>query len=328
MASVIGCINLSHSPFWNIAPPLAPGAPGGRFTAAVDGLRRLAAELSPDAVVIFGPDHARGIFYDLMPPFTIGVERVQGVGDYDTPSGDLPVADSLARQVFEGVTNRGFDPAISLDLRVDHGVTQVYGKLFPGLDVPLLPIVVNSGCPPLPAFSRAWDFGAAVGAAIRDFAADARVLVVGSGGLSHWPNSTSALDPAITDEWRDFLIRGRDRVTELEPARREKLKQIAASDATGDVNADWDLDLLARMKADAKILSRLDAEDVEGLGGPGAHEIRTWAAATAAWGGPLEYTSYEAVPEWITGMGVSAGHDPASGSAEATACALDARRPR
>ncbi|WP_157594348.1 hypothetical protein [Streptosporangium amethystogenes] len=60
-----------------------------------------------------------------MPPFTIGVERVRGVGDYDTPSGDLPVADTLARQVFEGVTSRGFDPAISLDLRVDHGITQV-----------------------------------------------------------------------------------------------------------------------------------------------------------------------------------------------------------
>ncbi|MFD9205883.1 2,3-dihydroxyphenylpropionate 1,2-dioxygenase [Streptomyces sioyaensis] len=319
MASVIACINLSHSPFWNIAPAPVPSTPGGHFTAAVDELRHLAASLAPDAVVVFGPDHARGLFYDLMPPFTIGVERVQGIGDYDTPSGDLPVAVRLAGQVFTGVTRRGFDPAISLDLRIDHGLTQVYGKLFPHLDVPLLPIVINSGCPPLPSFSRAWAFGAAVGAAIRDSDTDGRVLVVGSGGLSHWPNSTSALDPSITDEWRDFLIRGRDRVTALEPARRERLEQIAAGEATGYVNADWDLDVLTRMTTDARILGELDVEDVERAGGPGAHELRTWAAATAAWGGPLEYSCYEAVPEWITGMGISASHDPASVPVDATA---------
>ncbi|SFF54573.1 DODA-type extradiol aromatic ring-opening family dioxygenase [Blastococcus tunisiensis] len=311
MAKIVGCISLSHSPFWNITPTPEVSASGGLFVRAVDALREAGRALSPDAVVIIGPDHARGLFYDLLPPFTIGTGRIEGVGDYETPGGELPGRPELASEIFAGVTRRGFDPAISLDLRVDHGLTQVYGKLFPEQDVPLIPVILNSGCPPLPTFKRSWDFGAAMGAALRESAVAARVLVVGSGGMSHWPASTSAFDPSITEEWRSFLINGRPRVDELEPTRRAKALAIAAGETTGQVSADWDRDLLRRIRTDAGVLRRLDGEDVEALAGPGAHELRTWAAATAAWGAPLAYVDYEPVPEWITGMGMAASHVPA-----------------
>jgi 2,3-dihydroxyphenylpropionate 1,2-dioxygenase len=315
MATVVGCQNLSHSPFWNIAPPGSPGAPGGRFTESVDRLRAAAAGLAPDVAVVFGPDHARNLFYDCMPPFCIGIGRVRGTGDYRTPRGDLPQAGPLAREICAEVTAQGFDPALSLDLGIDHGLTQVYSKLFPALDLPIVPIIVNSGCPPLPSFRRCFDFGHAVGQAIRSAAGTDRVLVIGSGGLSHWPASISAEDPAITPEWRDFLIHGRPRVAELEPIREERARELAAGESTGQVNADWDRALLERLCTDPGVLGRLDAEDVEGRAGPGALELRTWAAATAAWGGPLEWTAYEPVPEWITGMGMAASMAPVSRSA-------------
>ncbi|MBN9113596.1 MAG: 2,3-dihydroxyphenylpropionate 1,2-dioxygenase [Pseudonocardia sp.] len=317
MSTLVGCIALSHSPFWNITPARDRDDPGGRFVEAVDGLCDAVTDLAPDAVVVFGPDHARNLFYDCMPPFCIGVERVTGVGDYGTPRGDLPVARRLARDVFDGVTARGFDPAISLDLGIDHGIAQVYGKLFPALDVPLLAVVVNSGCPPLPAFGRCADLGRAVGAAIADSTGLERVLVVGSGGMSHWPASISADDPAVTTEWRDFLIHGRSRVSELEPARRRKAEDLAADAATGRVNPDWDRDLLRRIASDPCTLARLDDADVERAAGPGALELRTWAAAAAAWGGPVAFTHYEPVGAWITGMGIASSitpagsHDPA-----------------
>jgi 2,3-dihydroxyphenylpropionate 1,2-dioxygenase len=44
-------------------------------------------------------------------------------------------------------------------------------------------------------------------------------------------------------------------------------------------------------------------------------EVRTWAAATAAWGGPLTWMVYEPVPAWITGMGVASSIAPADGEA-------------
>ena len=310
MADVVGCINLSHSPIWGIAPPAGPTEPGGHFITAVNGLCELAESLSLDAVVVIGTDHARGLFYDLMPPFTIGVARAQGVGDYDTFSGELAVHTELATAVFDGVTARGFDPAVSLDLRIDHGLAQVYGKLFPALEVPLVPVILNSGCPPLPTFARSWMFGEAIGQALRQSPVSARVLMVGSGGMSHWPNPTSVFDTSISDEWRDFLIHGRSRVAELEPWRRAKALSIVADKNAGKVNAAWDTDMLVRIKNDTTVLRELDSEDVEELAGNGAHELRTWAAATAAWGGPLTYVDYEPVAEWITGMGAAASHDP------------------
>ncbi|WP_328610642.1 2,3-dihydroxyphenylpropionate 1,2-dioxygenase [Amycolatopsis sp. NBC_00345] len=316
MATVAGCVNLSHSPFWNLAPAGTPEEPGGHFTESAERLRAVATGLAPDVVVVFGPDHARNLFYDCMPPFCIGIGSVRGVGDYRTPRGDLPRAGPLAREIFEGVTARGFDPAVSLDLGIDHGLTQVYAKLFPALDVPIVPIVVNSGCPPLPSFRRCAGFGHAVGEAIRGAATAARVLLVGSGGLSHWPASISAEDPSITPEWRDFLIHGRPRVAELEPIREARAQALAAGESTGRVNAEWDRALLERISLDPAVLGRLDAEDVEGLAGPGALEVRTWAAAAAAWGCPLEWTAYEPVPDWITGMGMASSRAPSATTLE------------
>lgn len=308
MATIVGCVNLSHSPYWNLVPEPKGDDQGARFVEAVDAARELIRELRPDAVVVFGPDHARGLFYDLMPPFTIGVERVRGIGDYDTPEGELRLNSELARAVFDGVTRRGFDPAISLDLTVDHGVAQVYGKLVPELDVPIIPIVINSGCSPLPTFARCWAFGDAVGQALREAPGDHRVVVVGSGGISHWPNSIDAFDESIQPEWRDFLIHGRPEVPEREAGRQAKLRELAANPETGFVNSDWDEAFLADLAADASVLARLDDRAVEQVAGPGAGELRTWGAATAAWGGPLPWTAYEAVGNWITGMGVATSH--------------------
>jgi 2,3-dihydroxyphenylpropionate 1,2-dioxygenase len=310
MGTLVGCVALSHSPFWNIAPARTRDDPGGRFTAAVARLRVAVADLAPDVVVVLGPDHARNLFYDCMPPFCIGVERITGIGDYDTPRGDLPVARRLAREVFDGVTARGFDPALSLDLGVDHGIAQVYASLFPALDVPMVAVVVNSGCPPLPGFGRCAAFGRAVGAAITDSAGPERVLVVGSGGMSHWPASISAEDPAVTAEWREFLIHGRPRVAELEPARRRRAEDLAAGAATGRVSPDWDRDLLRRIAGDPTELARLDDHEVEREAGPGALELQTWAAAAAAWDGPLNWTEYEPVGAWITGMGIASSITP------------------
>lgn len=310
MAHIVGSISLSHSPLWNLAPDPAEGEEGSTFVEDVARARGIIEQLKPDVIVIFGPDHARGLFYDILPPFTIGIERVQGVGDYYTPKGELPLAKSLAGAIHSGVTDRGFDPAISLDMRIDHGLTQVYSRLVPDLDIPIVPIIVNSGCSPLPSFARTFDFGTAVGQAIRAFDGPERVLTIGSGGMSHWPASTDAFDPSITPEWRDFLIHGRPRVEEMEAGRVAKAQALADSTATGRVEAGWDQGLIARAIADPLVFRGLDEEDVMHLGGPGAHEIRTWAAATAAWGGALEWSAYEPVAKWITGMGIVASVAP------------------
>jgi 2,3-dihydroxyphenylpropionate 1,2-dioxygenase len=312
MAQIVGSISLSHSPLWNLAPDPAKGQEGGAFVEDVRRVRGIVEQIKPDILVIFGPDHARGVFYDLLPPFTIGIERVSGVGDYYTPKGELPLAKAMAAAIHAGVMARGFDPAVSLDMRIDHGLTQVYARLVPALNIPIVPIIVNSGCSPLPTFARSFDFGVAVGEAIRAHEGAERVLIIGSGGMSHWPASTDAFDPNVSPEWRDFLIHGRPRVDEMEASRVAKALALAEGAATGRVEPGWDRDLLSRALADPSVFRRLDEEDVVRLGGPGAHEIRAWAAATAAWGGRLQWSAYEPVAKWITGMGIVSSTVPST----------------
>jgi 2,3-dihydroxyphenylpropionate 1,2-dioxygenase len=309
MADIAACVTLSHSPFYNFVPPEGPGDPGFVFTSAVDRLERSVRQLGLDAVVVFGPDHFRGIFYDCMPAFCVGMERVTGAGDYGTPAGELPTAPALARDIFEGTRARGFDPAFSLHMGVDHGITQAWANLVPSLDVPLVPIMVNTSGPPLPFIRRTFSFGAAVGEAIRRSSFIGRVLVVGSGGLSHWPPKTSAFDPEVASDFRDFLIDGKNRVAEMEPQRQAVVRRMGTT-ADGRINSDWDHEFLENVRTDLSAVSGYPDDGIEDVAGNGAHEIRAWAAALGAWGAPLVWTGYEAVPRWITGMACGASFRP------------------
>lgn len=309
MTEIAGCVSLSHSPFYNFVVPESPGDPGYHFTQAVELLRSAVAELRVDAMVVFGPDHFRNIFYDCMPAFCLGMERLTAFGDYGTPSGHLALPQQLARDVLISVQGSGFDPAFSLSMGIDHGISQVYANLRPELDIPLLPIMVNTSAPPLPPLRRCFDFGACVGRAIHSSSFGGRVLVVGSGGLSHWPPKTSADDPGVDPSFREFLITGRDRVTDMEPGREQVVRDMGAT-ADGRVNQAWDREFLDHLRSDLSYLTRMADEDIEEIAGNGGQEVRTWAAAVAAWGRPLVWTDYEPVPRWITGMGCAASFVP------------------
>ncbi|MDT7710879.1 MAG: 2,3-dihydroxyphenylpropionate 1,2-dioxygenase [Pseudonocardiales bacterium] len=317
MADVVGMVAQSHSPLRWAAPPLGAADPGAHFVRAVERSREIVAELGCDAVVIFGPDHFRFAFYDLMPPFCIGTERVDGVGDYGTPSGPLPTEPDLALHVHRYVSANGFDPALSLAMAIDHGISQTYAALFPALDVPLIPIMLNTSAPPLPSPRRSHEFGRAVGRALRAAPTDARVLVVGSGGLSHWPPRLDAFDTDLPAEEREFLLTGRSSVADREAGRQDKVKAMGRAD--GRVNAQWDERAIELILAgDVDRLADLSENEIDRLAGNGGQEIRTWIAAVAAFteatGQPISScrvdSDYEPVPGWITGMGTVTATPP------------------
>ena len=60
----------------------------------------------------------------------------------------------------------------------------------------------------------------------------------------------------------------------------------------------------AVLELDVGDLAGLDDGALEERAGRGSHEIRTWLIGFAAAGRALAWTSYEPVPEWITGMGI------------------------
>jgi 2,3-dihydroxyphenylpropionate 1,2-dioxygenase len=303
MSEIVGMVGMSHSPFATLLAPPVPAEPGSRFLADAGRVAVAVGALRPDVAVVLGPDHFHANFYDAMPPFVLGVEEAEAFGDFGSRSGPLPVASALAWSIRDRLASDGFDVALSYSLTVDHGIVQSYEMVRGQSDLPLVPIVVNTAAPPLPSMPRCVALGRSLGAAIE--AADAgRVLVVASGGLSHWLPSNDPRDSSVPAGRRAEMIHGRRDVRAVAAGREPRVRALAGN-PDAPVNAAWDAWFLKQLvAADLDPLTSLSDEELEERAGTGGHEIRTWLTGFAAVGRPLAWTSYEPVPEWITGMGI------------------------
>ena len=186
MSEIVGFVGMSHAPYATMTPPASADAPGGAFMADAARVARAVAELAPDVVVTIGPDHFHGNFYDMMPPFALGVESAEGFGDFDTYAGEVPIAGELAWAIHAELSARDFDIALSYHMTLDHGIVQGWDLICPDKPIPMVPLIVNTAAPPLPSLRRSAALGEALGAALRAWDGPERVLVLASGGLSHW----------------------------------------------------------------------------------------------------------------------------------------------
>jgi 2,3-dihydroxyphenylpropionate 1,2-dioxygenase len=127
--------------------------------------------------------------------------------------------------------------------------------------------------------------------------------VIASGGLSHWLPSNDPRDPAVAGDRRASLIHGRHDVRAFAAAREPRVRAMGG-DPTARVNPEWDRWFLDQLgSTDVRRVTALGHEGLEEAAGTGGHEVRTWLIGHAAVREPLRWTSYEPVPEWITGMG-------------------------
>lgn len=299
---------MSHSPLLNL-PGLSQD-----LLDDIDGALRQArdfvADFDPEVVVIFAPDHYNGFFYKLMPPFCIGTDA-QGIGDYGTHKGPLDVPEATAVSCAKAVLSAGVDVAISASMDVDHGTVQPLEMLFGRATAhPVIPIFINSVATPLGPLHRCRTLGTAVGSYLATLGK--RVLVVGSGGLSHdppVPTLATATPPVV-----ERIVHGRPMTPEQRLARQTAVVDAAKSFAGGQsalqpLNPDFDrqfLDILDSGQLDE--LDKWSNAFIAKEGGNSAHEIRTWVAAFAALAasGPYEtgVRYYRPAPELIAGFAV------------------------
>ena len=299
---------MSHSPLLNLPGPSQDLLDD--INGALTDARKFVSDYDPELVVTFSPDHYNGFFYKLMPPFCIGTAAT-GVGDFGTQAGALNVAHDIATDCAQAVLEAGVDVAISAHMEVDHGTVQPLQTLFGDAAARLIvPIFINSVATPLGPLKRSLALGAAVGR----FAATLgkRVLVLGSGGLSHDPPvpTLATAPPAALDR----IVHGRPMTPEQRQARQTAVIDFAQEFAQGrgpmhPLNPDWDHRLLDIL--DHGDLTELDAwknDWIAQQAGNSAHEIRTWVAAFAALASQGAYETlvryYRAAPELIAGFAV------------------------
>jgi 2,3-dihydroxyphenylpropionate 1,2-dioxygenase len=299
---------MSHSPLLNLPGPSQELLDD--IEAALATARDFVAAYDPELVVIFSPDHYNGFFYRTMPPFCIGT-AAQGVGDYGTHAGPLDVPADIAADCARAVLESGVDVAISASMDVDHGTVQPLEKLFGDATArPVIPIFINSVATPLGPLRRVRALGAAVGTYLGTLGK--RVLIVGSGGLSHDPPvpTLATAPPAALER----IVHGAPMSAEQRMARQSAVIDAAHAFAHGEsplqpLNPVWDRTFLEIL--DQGWLSDLDGWSnafIAREGGNSAHEIRTWVAAFAALAASGEYQTvhrfYRDAPELIAGFGI------------------------
>lgn len=173
--------------------------------AAVSGALK---EHKVDILIVVGDDQEELIHHDNMPPLLvywgdtipsqprIFKENVfptvrMAAWAYGTEERSYPVASGLARHMIGHLMEQGFDVAHGRYVRegmgMGHAFAFMYGRVFDGNVLPIVPVLVNTYFEPnQPSPRRCYEYGVAIRRAVEDWKEDARVAVIGSGGLSHF----------------------------------------------------------------------------------------------------------------------------------------------
>jgi len=195
VSTLVGGLGISHTPSMGVEYDRAeaPGVAGNpAWQAWFDGTRLIRdalASLEADHLVVVYNDHLNYFSLDNLPTLAIGIG--DRFAQADEGWGPRPVADlggdaAWGIHLAEQLVAQGFDPQLCLTLEVDHGIYSWFPYLFDQpWPVPITPIAVNMVCQPVPTSARMVQLGRALRVAIDRYPADARVVVVATGGMSH-----------------------------------------------------------------------------------------------------------------------------------------------
>ncbi len=267
MASLVGGFCLPHDPLILGARNAAEPRQAERVFSMFEHIRQRIKALEADTVIVVGDDHFAMFSTDCQPSILIGVGDLEGpieawLGIERKP---VPNNEALATHIMNWGFEHGFDWAVSKTLSLDHS-TMVPLHLAVPDDVRAIPIYLAVGTTPLVQGKRCKALGGMIGDAIRAYPEDDRVVLLGTGGISHWVGMPEM----------------------------------------GRVNVDFDREILSMVtQRDVDGLAALSDEQIIEQGGNGALEIRNWIVAMAAMDASYEarVLAYEPVPEWITGLG-------------------------
>jgi protocatechuate 4,5-dioxygenase, beta chain len=192
LATIVGSITTSHVPA--IGSAIARGIQDSPYWKPFfDGfgpVRRWLAEARPEVAVVFYNDHGLNFFLDKMPTFAIGAAPGYRTADEGWGIPAVPPLrgdEDLSWHLLESLVAADFDMTTCQEMLVDHALTIPMSLLWPDLRWPVrvVPVAINTVLFPLPSAQRCWKLGQTVGRAIQAWDTDARVVVLGTGGLSH-----------------------------------------------------------------------------------------------------------------------------------------------
>lgn len=232
MAKITAGVATSHVPA--IGAALDAGKSGDDYWAPLFAgyafSKEWIAREKPDVIILVYNDHASAFSLELIPTFAIGC--AEEFAPADEGWGPRPVPKvfghpSLAWHLAESLILDEFDMTIVNRMDVDHGLTVPLSLMFgqpQAWPCKVIPLAVNVVQYPPPSGKRCFDLGKAIARAVESFPEDLKVVVFGTGGMSHQLQGPRAglINKAFDNEFLDRIVSdpvGQSKVAHLDYVR-------------------------------------------------------------------------------------------------------------
>ena len=193
MATIVAGVATSHIPAVGAAidlgktaePYWQPVFEGYEFS------KKWIAEQKPDVIVLVYNDHASAFSLELIPTFAIGCAEAFPPADEGWGPRPVPVVEGypeLAWHIAQSTILDEFDMTIVNKMDVDHGLTVPLSLMYGQPNAwpcKVIPLAVNVVQYPPPTGNRCWNLGRAIRKAVESFDQDLKVMIWGTGGMSH-----------------------------------------------------------------------------------------------------------------------------------------------
>ena len=222
MARIVAGVGCSHVPAIGAALDLGK-TEQDYWKALFDGFKRskeLIAEMKPDVIIEVYNDHGSAFSLKYISTFGLGVAAEFKPADEGWGPRPVPVVKGdpeFAWHLTESLILDEFDMTIINEMEVDHGLTVPLSLLFgepKEWPCPVIPLCVNVVTYPPPTGKRCFALGRAIRKAVASYKKDLRVVILGTGGMSHQIHGERC--GLINTEWdKSFLDRLTSRPQEL-----------------------------------------------------------------------------------------------------------------
>ena len=192
MAKILGGFAVSHTPTIAFAkdankqtdPVWAPIFEG------FEPVKQWLADEQPDVILYVYNDHMTS-FFEHYSHFALGVGAEYSPADEGGGKRDLPAIKGdpdLAQHIAQCMVADEFDLSYWQGMGLDHGAFSPLSVLLPyenGWPCRLIPLQCGVLQHPIPTARRFWKFGRSLRRAIQSYPRDIKVVIAGTGGLSH-----------------------------------------------------------------------------------------------------------------------------------------------
>lgn len=274
MGEIVLAACVSHSPGMTGFPEAAAPEKATKVFEAFDSLRKAVSEFDIEAIVAVSSEHFTNFFVNNFPTFAVGTATT-----YEMPASDAfskflrierrpyPGHERLGEDIYSGLLKADFDPSlIAGDYGFDESFAVPLKLLLGDFQIPVVPVLLNAIHPPFPTLKRCFSLGKAISQILASQDVAERVMLLGTGGLSHWVGLPKA----------------------------------------GQINEAFDAKFIEALTCgNGESLLEISDQDIDGAGN-GAHEIRSWLVVSGATNAaPFEVKAYEPVSQWLTGTCVA-----------------------